>query len=170
MKHIYFITLLLCITAANASAKHSDRQLMRARIISEEEMTITGTFTFNLEVVAYDTCTLDSIRILNDGGYFTVYYNSSSSLMQSISTPAFNQNYLLPGDTAICTITVTHSTQNIPYYPEAFGLLISAHKEDEISKSMALCKVYFTPYNSVEIWDINDFHRQPRVWLMEQSS
>lgn len=163
MKTLIFLAfaLLICF---NAFAQHSDKSLCRTRIISKEQMTITGSITLEIEVLAYDTCTLDSIRIMNDVSFFSVSYNNNTTSSQGISSPSFSATYLLPGETATCVITVMHSTQNLPYYPEAFGLLISSHKDDEISKNMALCKVYFTPYNSVEVWDKKDFSRLPRVW------
>ena len=53
MKNLIFLafTLFIC---CNAYAQHSDKSLCRVRVISKEEMTITGSFTFELEVLAYD--------------------------------------------------------------------------------------------------------------------
>lgn len=168
MKHIYFTTLLLLLTIIGF-AQERDHNLIRARIISKEEMTITGSFSFTLEVLAYDTCTLDSIRIVNDGTFLNISFNGSLSKSQNISQPSFSLKYLLPGQTSTCIINITHATNNLLYYPEDMGFLICLHEQNYNTKSYAGGKVYFTPYNSVEIWDKKDFSKLPRVWASKKN-
>jgi hypothetical protein len=53
---IFSFLLFALLAYSHVFAQHSDKSLCRTRIISKEEMTVTGVFTFNLEVLAYDTC------------------------------------------------------------------------------------------------------------------
>ncbi|MFN4084239.1 MAG: T9SS type A sorting domain-containing protein [Bacteroidia bacterium] len=67
-------------------------------------------------------------------------------------------------------ITVDYSAQNLPYYPKQIAFYGKTHNVYEINGSFKITGVvYFTLYNTVEVWNINDFHRQPRLWIMEKS-
>lgn len=78
MKKILFTLVLafsltnfvLAQKSNNTACQSGDNALARARIISREEMTVTGSFQFTLQVEAFENCTLDSIRIINDGTFF----------------------------------------------------------------------------------------------------
>lgn len=100
---LLLLTLIKGLAAQTSTVCHDGKQLARTRILSREEMSITGSFQFKLEVVAFDTCVLDSIRIINEGQFLTLSYNSSNSFSQALGT-GFSQTSLLPGDTSICTI------------------------------------------------------------------
>lgn len=54
MKHIYLFCQLLLVAIVGV-AQERDHNLIRTRIISKEEMTITGSFSFTLTV--YEGCT-----------------------------------------------------------------------------------------------------------------
>jgi hypothetical protein len=55
------VLLILCSTALSAQSNLLKTHCANTKpailkITSKEEMTVTGVFTFNLEVLAYDTC------------------------------------------------------------------------------------------------------------------
>jgi hypothetical protein len=86
---ILLLALFKAAVAQTGPKCREEKQFVRTRILSREEMTVTGSFQFTLEVLAYDTCTLDSIRIINDGTFFNISFNGSLSKSQNISQPSF---------------------------------------------------------------------------------
>ncbi|MCX6186325.1 MAG: hypothetical protein NTU43_04900, partial [Bacteroidetes bacterium] len=95
---------------------------------------------------------------------------SSVNNTQGATVFSFDTSYVLPGDTLYCSITVSTNAQQLPYYPKQLAFYGKTHNLAGISGSFKITGVvYFTLYNTLEIWSINDFHRQPRVWTMEKS-
>jgi hypothetical protein len=70
-------------------------------------------------------------------------------------------------------VQLAYPAVSLPFYPQTISVSIAvtsvkdtAVKEIIVSKG----KVYFTPYNTVEIWRLADFHNMDRVWLAEGSN
>lgn len=57
----------------------------------------------------------------------------------------------------LCYI-VTYNTKDIPYYPVSFTLTTPQYTYEG--------RIYFTPYNTIEIWDSYDYSMLKRVWLI----
>lgn len=142
-----------------------------ARIASKEEMAVTGNFNITLTVNAVDTMYIDEL-IIGNNNFLTIYTGGSNNMSPPPVSGVFNSTYLLPGQSTTATINVTHATTNLPYYPTSFDLKVRTHKynESESKISPVTVKVYFTPYNSVEIWDLRDFIKLPRVWAVDQGT
>ena len=138
-----------------------------AKITSKEEMTVTGSFNFTLTVKATDTMYIDDL-IVGSNSFLSVFTGSNPSVAPPPIAAVFGSTYLLPGQTTTATINVNHPTSNLPYYPTSVDLKVKTHKYNETENKISpvTVKVYFTPYNSVEIWDMHDFIKLPRVWAL----
>jgi hypothetical protein len=50
-------------------------------------------------------------------------------------------------------------TNNLPFYPQDIELEMQLNRKDSLYQSVILAgKVYFTPYNSIDIWNLEDFY------------
>jgi hypothetical protein len=134
-------------------------------IVSKEYADNTGSFDVNFYIIAKDTTYFDSVGIELPSMLSLSAINHASGA----SAFTFEDNYYLPGDTLFLNITVAYNVQNLPYYPKQIAFYGKTHNVNEINGSFKITGVvYFTLYNTVEVWNINDFHRQPRLWMMEK--
>lgn len=142
-----------------------------AKITSKEEMAVTGSFSFTLTVKATDTMYIDDL-IIGSNTFLNIFTGSSASVAAPPISSVFGSTYLLPGQITTATVNVTHPTTNLPYYPTGFDLQVKTHKYNETENKISpvTVKVYFTPYNSVEIWDLHDFIKLPRVWALPSAT
>jgi hypothetical protein len=69
---------------------------------------------------------------------------------------------LYPGDSVHLTINCDYDTINLPYYSQDFKVTVTESGGYSLSES---CKLFFTPYNSLEIWNIYEYYATQRVWL-----
>jgi hypothetical protein len=135
-------------------------------IKSKEYADNAGSFDVNFYIVAKDTTYIDSVGIELPSMLSISAFNHSAGA----SAFTFENNYYLPGDTLFLSITVAYNAQNLPYYPKQVAFYGKTHNLNEINGSFKITGVvYFTLYNTVEVWNINDFHKQPRLWIMETS-
>lgn len=144
------------------SANHKNASMY---IVSDEIPSTNGQFTVTLVVKAIDTLDIDQL-ILDSVGYLALSANNSSNSILQVETPWFDETYLLPGDSAMCEIEIEFDTAALPFYPVGFDLQLVTHKHNDtmLRHAFASTKVYFTPYNTVEVWNMQDFNRLPRVW------
>ncbi len=140
------------------------------KIISKEEMAVTGSFNITLNIKALGALYIDSLRI-GSNSFFTISANNSLAKSQLAQTPYFGITYLDSNQTTTCNLAISHPTSNLPYFPEDFDLDVRCHTIDgRVFYSHTNVRIYFTPYNSVEIWDISDFMKLPRVWAIKQGT
>lgn len=72
-------------------------------------------------------------------------------------------------ETTTVTINISYPTANIPFFPVSIPIKqLVTYPDTGYLETEA--KLYFTPYNSVEIWDYNDFINLPRNWLSPDDS
>jgi hypothetical protein len=141
----------------------SEGGLLNASVISKEELNQNGSFSLSLRINATDTITIDSITY-SGSAYFAVSMGGVSG-NNFAASPAFSTINLLPTQQSTATVSATYNASQLPYYPKDIEFKVWAHNaHNSIDVAIAEVKVYFTPYNTTEIWDIADFVQLPRVW------
>jgi hypothetical protein len=75
------------------------------------------------------------------------------------------------GDSLIVSFTLSiPDTNNLPFYPQYIELNLLTNRQNSMYQTITMAgKVYFTPYNSIEIWNLEDFYDLKRNWLEEDS-
>ncbi|MDY0315792.1 MAG: hypothetical protein RBR32_12020, partial [Bacteroidales bacterium] len=78
----------------------------------------------------------------------------------------FKTNNIVNGDSISLTVNVSHTdTSNLSFYPDDLFLTIHYSSMNSTKNDYRVkAKLYFTPYNTVEIWNITDFTSLPRRW------
>ncbi|GHV43388.1 hypothetical protein FACS1894180_2310 [Bacteroidia bacterium] len=146
-KIIYTISMLFATFVLQAQHSTSG-----GYAICEELDSITSNFHVQIKFYAYDTTTLSDVdAVLPEN------WNATNNL-------SFPQTFL-PNDSATFVINIAiPSTNNLPYYPQSLKFYI--HTDTNTTNTTPIiAKIYFTPYNTIEIWNIEDFYSQPREWL-----
>lgn len=154
MRNITLITLSLAmILIAGKSSYSQIREQLFGTIISSEDTIITN-FNLNYKIYVNDTVTLDSLN-------FTLPNNIAINSYTNITSQQYTD-----GDSIMFQVNVSHTdTANLPFYPEELAL--NLHYTNTLSDTLChtiFSKLYYTPYNSVEIWSISDFLSLPRRW------
>lgn len=167
-----FIFTTMAINAQNVVNKSNAKCNAKSNtayggIISKEHASNYGSFVVDAYIIAKDTTYVDSLNVELPA----ILTLSSVNNLQGVTIFSFDTGYVLPGDTLYCSITVTTNAQQLPYYPKQLAFYGKTHNLAGISGSFKITGVvYFTLYSSIEVWNINDFHRQPRLWIKEQST
>lgn len=97
-----------------------------------------------------------------------VYFPSLPRLDAQFSDSLFNEvpnnnSYSPPdtmqiGDSLIFSLTLNYNQNNLPYYPADVVLAFN----DSLKRK---AKLYFTPYGTLEVWDIGDYTTLNRTWI-----
>jgi hypothetical protein len=165
MKHIIYLLFALLLIHSDSKAQkpiycHSDGPVktLLIEVFSEEDTsTLSGQISVQFKIKAIDTSSIDSIR-LNLGDWFTSY--SIGSYTSS----------MLENDSQTITATIYYDTNAISFYPEQVRISCYAkNNQSEQFQTVSNVPIFFTPYNSIEIWNINDFHALPRVWCTRET-
>ncbi|MBP6639754.1 MAG: T9SS type A sorting domain-containing protein [Bacteroidia bacterium] len=72
-------------------------------------------------------------------------------------------------DTVRKTLLFQYPTSALPFYPIQMTFVVLTSPETEDFVTTISC-IYFTPYNTVEIWSFADFINLPRTWYFPNSS
>lgn len=131
-------------------------------IVSYEKDTIDGTLQVTVIFEAEDTSYIGNVFSFETQGISF----SGGGIYHT------NRDSLMPGDTMQFHFSVTYDTTNLPYYPEDlyFTVTDSLNSDTTLRKYTSRAKVYFTPWNTVELWSFDDFHSQKRVWLKREGT
>jgi hypothetical protein len=148
MKTIIYTILMLFATVV-LQAQHSKSG---GYVISEELDSITSDFSVHIKFYAYDTLSMNVIE-----GQIPSNWTLTNSNI-------FPQTFL-PNDSAIFTVNIQlPNTTNLPYYPQTLKFYL--HTDiTSTNTTPIIAKIYFTPYNTIEIWNIEDFYSLPREWV-----
>ncbi|OQA89012.1 MAG: hypothetical protein BWY27_00890 [Bacteroidetes bacterium ADurb.Bin234] len=129
------------------------------KIVSTEHEQLVSYFTVDIVCYFIDTTSIDSMLWkLPEGWSITL---SNDSIM-----PVYIMN-----DSLVLSFTVSiPDTGNLPFYPQYVELKLLSNKQDSNFQVVTIAgKVYFTPYNSIEIWSLEDFYNLKRYWLEEDT-
>jgi hypothetical protein len=126
-------------------------------VISEEYNIVNGTFNFTIEYKFIDTVTF----AYNKSTQFILPDGWSANI-----APVIKGNVYYPEDTILLTVTVNYPVNNLPFYPKKISIIQFVTSDNTIEKEISTsAMVYFTPYNTIEIWNLQDFQNLPRRWF-----
>lgn len=146
--------LLLVISIMASKNVYSQiREQVVGTVISNEVNNLTN-FDLNYKFHINDSIILDSLNFSLPNN---IIINSYSNIQ--------NQQYI-NGDSISLTVNVSHTdTSNLSFYPDDLFLTIHYSSMNSTKNDYRVkAKLYFTPYNTVEIWNITDFTSLPRRW------
>ncbi len=155
MKTILFITLLFFATKLQAQQCGAGNYSNIALGFTSTEITsLTGSFTLQFKVFTSDTAYLDSLSFTHLPNGF----NASNSA-------SYNKTVLYVGDSALVTTSVNYPVNNLPYYPDQIDVTVHSHSAQGARNTKATqVVVFFTPYNTIELWNKYDYLNLPRQW------
>ncbi len=161
MKKLSFIALLL-IACFSAKLYASETNAIHGEIISYEATDVLGTITINVKCYVKRQFRFISnpvIKLPSRWNYQMVADKTGQS---------FNK-----GDSTIISFNITYNTAILPFFPQTIKFTQNVEVENNVNniqKISAEGKVYFTPYNTVEVWSNADFYNIPRMWLDKASN
>ncbi|MEK6615253.1 MAG: hypothetical protein AABZ32_03950, partial [Bacteroidota bacterium] len=161
-----FLFFLLNGTAIYLYAQnHSTgvRETAGGAIVSTEIQNISGTISISVKYYFTGATTINQNPVYELPGGWTAA--SSMNL-------AGNTYY--PNDSLLWTFNISYPL-NLPFYPQKIKVALLTNSKivdniQEFQKINTSGMVYFTPYNTVEIWSIQDFQNLPRRWLEPEQS
>ena len=152
MKSIYRLIaiLILLVNGFDISATQAN-QPFGIQVESKNIESISGSLTLELKIYILDSLTW---------GYPS--FQEFPEFWQIQEQTNIQGQTFLPGDSIVYTINCTYPYANLPVYPIdlSFGFYT-----DSTATIITDCKIYFTPYNTIEVWNLPDFYDLPRRWL-----
>lgn len=154
------ITTCLISTEINAQTLcHADgpKKTIELEVLSQEDTAqLSGVFSFELKIKAMDSTIIDSFQISISNWFSNYNIGNYSSTM-------------LPNDSQLIIINILYDTNLLSFYPEQISINCYATNVDsQLFNKIELVEIYFTPYNTIEIWNINDFSLLPREWISRE--
>lgn len=151
------LTLLLIIAFSVVKGQHCSMTADMAspvslRIKSQEITSLTGQVTIQVVVKAKRRIYFPSLPYLD--GQFSASLFSEEPNNNSYAAP----DTLEVGDSLMYSITLSYDQNNLPYYPADVVLAFN----DSLKRK---AKLYFTPYGTLEVWDIGDYTTLNRTWI-----
>lgn len=136
-------------------------QPVQGLILSEEIGVLDGIFQLHFDI---DVIT-DSMNITEPID-IQLPIDAGVPILQNIQLPNLVGTYHKE-DRISETIPISYNSVDLPYYPQAVQINIPYNNllngEEKILNLYAY--IYFTPYNTIEIWNPADFYGQRRVWI-----
>lgn len=177
MKKVIPVIILL-LTSYNFSHSNTVSPL-KGSIISKEVKSNSGKIKAELSLTAYDTVFVKDLK-------FSKHRHHARHGIWCGGIPPFLQyKQLLPGESMSFWFEVNYDRMDRPFYPQEVNIEIEYYKPENIQvnrppknphhgnvlgeteRTNIKGMIYFTPYGSIELWDIADFHNLKRVWLSE---
>ncbi|MBI3232827.1 MAG: hypothetical protein HYZ42_02105 [Bacteroidetes bacterium] len=158
-KTILIIFFFICINYAKAQHEEylvcgaGNYSTFSLEIVSGEDTIMNGVSIFRVKLKAIDSTKID-----------TLYFIDSLGFNCSIDSQ-FVGTWLLPGDSIYATVRIAYDVDSLPYYPKMLSLVCEGVDSGNIPTRKEVSVVlYFTPWNSLEIWDKYDYDELPRRW------
>ncbi|MCZ2128729.1 MAG: T9SS type A sorting domain-containing protein [Bacteroidia bacterium] len=179
MKHLFFLFSLLMLTTLNVVADSTQnyepmrRNALFSMVQSNEIASDTVTQKFSVDYKVYFTDTTNqTVRVklafplfstaeprpAESGAFFTFPGNSN------IISGSYN-----PGDSISNFLSIGFNKNNLPFYYQVVQVQIWDNAgEHKLSSENFM--VYFTPWNTIEIWNEMDFESLQRVWFSQSNN
>lgn len=124
-----------------------EQEPLQIKVLSSEYMTITGSFEFTAKYFF-----LDSISF-SETSFFELPSGWTANFNPEINGSSFNKN-----DSIIVTISINYPINNVPYFVQYIVFkhrvrILNSLPDDYYDISFSVM-VYFTPYNTIEIWNM----------------
>ena len=133
MKKLVILLWAICLSIGLMA--QDETSSFTAQIVSREIEQIDGSLPITIKMYFYDTVTFVSKPQI-----------SLPENWQIIKSPNLEGQSFLPQQTFEYELWLQHSMSNVPFYPQK----IAINFEDIRAAGM----IYFTPYNTVEIWNL----------------
>ena len=150
MKKIFSIISILVLSMSVFA--YSERSFY-GKIISHEHDTITDSFVVDIKLWFVDTTNIDNITL---------------NLTDYLSAVPLNNNVFqqyLPNDSVIISYVFSLNASSLPFYQQYVEFIVVSDADSyKRTENILAGYVYFTPYNTTEIWNIEDFYSLKRVW------
>jgi hypothetical protein len=162
MKKIFL--LISCCLFTFLGFANTDFKSAGIQFTSFEESSVSGNLSVDLTINFYDSLDLSTLQ-----DSFAVVLPQN---WQVTAMPYLPQTNFVRGDNHQTAIDITYPTSNLPFYPQTISLQLyskATAQSEPIKIAERELKVYFTPYNTVEIWDIVDFYDLKREWLINNN-
>lgn len=157
--NLILLMLILGLTNSYAQICNQDEEKTKllTEILSKEDTNQSGTLKYYLKIKALDTLVVDSIIIKSN------YFNSFSH----------NSNFhftMFEGDSAMIEITINYNQNALPFYYKSIDHYVLSHKDSTLNSThLSAANIYFTPYGTTEVWNMEDFYSLPRIWNLPDS-
>ncbi len=162
MKQILTLIFFLCLIAKiNAQNIHCSEEHAKKGyslyIQSFEKDTFDGNLNFIFILKAMDTIKLGNLLHIQSANPF---FSGSAQVNNTLDS-------LVVGDSIIFNLNVDYNVDSIPFYPLNFDITFTDSTLNTCTNHIenVLAKVYFTPWNTVEVWSLFDFHALKRLWI-----
>jgi hypothetical protein len=128
------------------------------KIVSYEDPTLATDFQIEAQCYFLDTANIDGLIWQLPEGWSIANLNAMP--LAGVA-----------GDSLLLSFILSISdTTHLPFYPQDIKLEMQINRQGSQYQSIMLAgKVYFTPYNSIEIWNLEDFYDLKRKWLHEET-
>jgi hypothetical protein len=155
MKKVIFLSLITSLSfQAIAQWEHSEP--LQGKIVKNELPSLNGQF----QLQAYWVFT-DSMQVVSD----SLLLNMPTGWQVTTHTLAGIGHWYEAGDSVAFTINISYPTANLPYYPKVLEISQELRSLDgDMFSATLFGRAFFTPWNSLEIFDDYDFYRSGRVW------
>lgn len=152
----YLLGMLLCILTGSLWASMHEPQI-KIEVDSEEFLSVTGEFTFTLIYSAQDTFPVD------DSLDFILPEGWSVKTIGSLSNST-----VMPSANVTRSITFEYDEGDLSFYPQKFSVIYGP-SDINPTHLKAAAYVYFTPYETIELWSYYDFVHLNRNWYIPES-
>ena len=124
--------------------------------------TINQRFYIHFKMYIIDTFKTDSLKLFARLPYIPDVSPEIGSYFYSTTKYFPNQTYY-HGDSICDSLEIQFSKNSIPFFYQKLVLQIS-DVLDSVQYGSENFKVYFTPYNTIELWNSDDFDGLKRIW------
>lgn len=167
MKTKLFVVITVVLSCLNNI--YADGPGFYLRIISDEVAydSINQKLKVRFFIHSTDTIDYDSIKLI--AGYPKLPTSSGFSAENVMLSTGWSHIFydlqMLPGDSLADSLEINYSNSRIPFYYQMLEMnciMLS----DSTKKQWLLNHIYlyFTPYGTINIWNIDDFEKLIRVW------
>ncbi len=168
MKNRVLFSLILALTLGlTQNAFCSESKSAKATLVSEEfEINLVNSVNPKLIYTFYDTTIFVSPPVVSGSSFISITTNVLD----------YTGQIFMPGDSLEVDLDVVLVSSEKPFYPEEIeikqkvlrGNILNLSLEPTIISTKGM--FYFTPYKTLEIWNISDFNNLKRRWLNEFDS
>ncbi|MBC6700263.1 LamG domain-containing protein [Hymenobacter puniceus] len=162
MKKILLLLLVAWLSYASAFGQNDTTDFgpapYRLSFQSFEAPIVDGQLTVALSITANQTITSNDWRSITDNKSFFAFDASEANRSTALTAGATQTNNLY----------LTYDRRRLPFYPVEVKVMMEHTDEaGKVQQYNRACYVYFTPYNTVEVWDQLDYKKLRRMWLTD---
>jgi hypothetical protein len=165
MKILLAAIAFLATHFVNAQCSESSyRKPFEAKVITHEVDSLDGIFSVEIEITAFqDIVFKDSIDVISTSWIEIVPPSSPYGEGNLISIDS--------GNSITLNYSFSYDTANLPFYPKEIEFISLDTNIPYLSaRRLASAHIYFTPWNTVEVFDFHDFISCKRNWLVGSDS